>query len=97
MVILFLTICYLLLITFSIDYRGNLYYWITLAIIILTIVLEIITIIVKINVGENTVFNFIMLPIQAINLISLSMSLIAYKLRNKKDKHKCENVIDIVV
>lgn len=82
---------------FRTDKNGIRYCKISFAIVILIIVLEIIAIVVKSYMGDNIVFNIIMIPLQVTNLMSLSRSFYAYKEKRRKENMKNVNLEDIVV
>lgn len=85
------------LVIFRTNKNGILLCKISFVIVFLIIACEVIAIITKDYNGENMIFNIITIPVQAINLISLSMSFYAYKEMEKKENRKNVNAKDVVV
>ena len=95
--VLILALALLPLIIFRTNKNGILLCKISFVIVLLIIGCEVVAIITKAYNGKNMIFNVIMIPIQAINLISLSMSFYAYKKLEKKENKKNMCVEDVVV
>lgn len=81
----------------DLDKNGILFCIISFIIVFLIIACEIAAIIIKVNAGENTIFNIIMIPVQAINLTTISMRFYVCKEKNKKKNMKNVNLEDVIV
>ena len=97
LIILILAILLLPLIIFRTEKNGLLFCKLTLAVIFLIIALEIITIIIKMNTGEFLFFNCLMIPVQAINIFSVSISYNIYKQKSANKDKKERKLEDTVV
>ena len=98
-VVLVLALILLPLILFRTDKNGILFCKIAFVVVFLIVACEIFAIIIKAYTGDNMIFNIIMIPVQVMNLTSLSMTFYSYKEKEKMKKENRKNmkVEDIVV